>query len=218
MMETNKVTISGFIDNNGVVYNHSVMKEEFFIGTVNSRRMSGVVDKIPFIISEKLIDKNVSYVGKFVKIEGQFRSFNKYEGDSRRQLILQVFVNKIEILEGEEYENCDHMNHITLRGFLCKKPTLRKTPLKRDIADVLLAVNRVRNTKSDYIPCICWGRNASFAEKLEVGESVEISGRIQSREYIKNKDSENPEIRVAYEVSVNIFNQVDESDEDEQFQ
>ena len=129
---------------------------------------------------------------------GQFRSYNKHE-ETKNRLILSLFVRELNVLEdGEEMQ---HPNQIYLDGYICKPPIYRMTPLGREIADVLLAVNRAYG-KSDYIPCICWGRNARFAGKLEVGEHVAVWGRIQSREYQKKLENDEVINRIAYEVSV----------------
>ena len=133
-----------------------------------------------------------------VYVTGQFRSYNRHE-EKKNRLVLSVFARELEFIEEEreEYKS----NEIYLDGFVCKEPIYRKTPLGREIADLLIAVNRSYG-KSDYIPCICWGRNARFASGFEVGNHVEIWGRIQSREYVKKISDSITEKRVAYEVSV----------------
>ena len=155
-------------------------------------------DRIPLMVSERLVDVKESYRGKIVEVHGQFRSYNKHE-ESRNRLILSVFVREFAFV-GEE-GTLTKPNSIYLDGYICKPPVYRKTPLGREIADLLLAVNRPYG-KSDYIPCICWGRNARYASAFEVGGHVLIWGRIQSREYIKRTGENETEKRVAYEVSV----------------
>ena len=131
-------------------------------------------------------------------VSGQFRSDNRHD-EQKNRLVLSVFVREVSFIE-EELDGAK-TNNIFLDGYICKLPVYRKTPLGREIADLLLAVNRPYG-KSDYIPCICWGRNARFASTFEVGEHVQIMGRIQSREYIKKLTETETEKRIAYEVSV----------------
>ena len=150
------------------------------------------------MISERLIDVTKDYTGEFIMVNGQFRSYNRHE-EMKNRLILSVFVREITFVE-EELDGAK-TNQIFLDGFICKEAIYRKTPLGREIADLLVAVNRSYG-KSDYIPCICWGRNARFAAGFEVGTHVQIWGRIQSREYVKKINETEAEQRVAYEVSV----------------
>jgi single-stranded DNA-binding protein len=161
---------------------------------------------IPVMVSERLIDVKQDYKGKFVEVLGQFRSYNRHE-ESKNKLVLSVFAREVKMMD-ELTENAKP-NHIFLDGFVCKQPIYRKTPLGREIADVLLAVNRPYG-KSDYIPCICWGRNARFAEGFAVGGHVQIWGRIQSREYQKKMTEIDFEKRVAYEVSVSKLEYLEE--------
>ena len=166
--------------------------------TVSDKRLSNSEDRIPLMISERLIDVSQDYTGEFIMVSGQFRSYNRHD-EQKNRLVLSVFVREVEFIE-EELDGAK-TNNIFLDGYICKLPVYRKTPLGREIADLLLAVNRPYG-KSDYIPCICWGRNARFASTFEVGEHVQIIGRIQSREYIKKLTETETEKRVAYEVSV----------------
>jgi single-stranded DNA-binding protein len=150
------------------------------------------------MISERLIDVKKDYRGKYMEASGQFRSYNRHE-EAKNRLVLSVFVRDVTVLSEEN--ECEKPNHIFLDGYICKPSIYRKTPLGREIADILLAVNRPYG-KSDYIPCICWGRNARFAESFDVGSHVQIWGRIQSREYQKRIGEEDYEKRIAYEISV----------------
>lgn len=165
---------------------------------VSVRRLSNSQDQIPVMVSERLIDVSQDYTGEFIMVSGQFRSYNRHD-EVKNRLVLSVFAREIEFVE-EELDGAK-TNNILLDGYICKLPVYRKTPLGREIADLLLAVNRPYG-KSDYIPCICWGRNARYASSFEVGEHVQITGRIQSREYVKKLTEERTERRVAYEVSV----------------
>ncbi len=172
------------------------MGEGFYTAQVTVDRLSEVTDTIPIMVSERLIDVTQDYIGKYVEIRGQFRSYNQYNEEHNR-LILHVFATKMEILEEEDYP----INKIYLDGYICKPTVYRKTPLGREISDVLLAVNRSYH-KSDYIPCICWGRNARYASSLEVSSHLQMEGRIQRREYSKRISETETESRTAYEVSV----------------
>lgn len=162
------------------------------------RRLSSSQDRIPLMISERLMDVTQDYTGEFIMATGQFRSYNRHD-EQKNRLILSVFVREVSFID-EELDGAK-TNTILLDGYICKLPVYRKTPLGREIADLLLAVNRPYG-KSDYIPCICWGRNARFASSFEVGEHVQVLGRIQSREYVKRLSETETEKRMAYEVSV----------------
>lgn len=198
--ENNQVTLSGEIVSN-FKFSHEVYGEGFYIAMLASERESGAKDIIPIMVSERLVDVKPEWTGRFVRVSGQFRSYNKHEGE-RNRLILSVFVREFEEMEFENgIPNAPDGNSIFLDGYICKKPTHRKTPLGREITDILLAVNR-KYGKSDYIPCIAWGRNAKFASGLEVGTRLQIEGRIQSRDYQKRISDDEVEARVAYEVSI----------------
>ena len=199
---------TNYLDNNHLVlvgkivsdksYSHEIYGEKFYVFNLEVVRLSSTVDIIPITISERLLTGMELTVGKKVSVEGQFRSYNNYENE-RNRLILTVFAK--EIIEVSEDEKDDITNEVTLVGYVCKKPVYRQTPFGREIADVLLAVNRAYN-KSDYIPCIAWGRNARFCQNIEVGTEVKIVGRVQSRTYEKKFEDGTVETRVAYEVSV----------------
>jgi primosomal replication protein N len=191
MTKNNRVTIAGRIATVSE-YSHEVFGEKFYKMNVEVERTSGSTDVIPVIVSERF--GILGPLGKFVQISGQYRSHNVHTEDGNR-LELNVFASEIEI--PERYID---KNKIELDGFICKPPTYRKTPLGREIADLMLAVNR-QYGKSDYIPCILWGRNARFVSGLDIGSRLKIEGRIQSREYTKQISETESEIRVAYEVS-----------------
>ncbi|MBU9739674.1 MULTISPECIES: single-stranded DNA-binding protein [Diplocloster] len=197
VIENNQVTIIGEIISD-FSFSHEVFGEGFYMVDVNVRRLSDSYDCIPLMVSERLIDVTRDYRGESIQVAGQFRSYNRHE-EKKNRLVLSVFVRELEFIS-EEVENAK-TNQIFLDGYICKPPVYRKTPLGREIADLLLAVNRPYG-KSDYIPCICWGRNARYASGFEVGGHVEIWGRIQSREYMKKIDENDAEKRIAYEVSV----------------
>ena len=197
IIENNQVTIMGEIAS-PFLFSHEVYGEGFYMVDVNVKRLSNSEDNIPLMISERLIDVSQDYTGEFIMVSGQFRSYNRHD-EQKNRLVLSVFVREVSFIE-EELDGAK-TNNIFLDGYICKLPVYRKTPLGREIADLLLAVNRPYG-KSDYIPCICWGRNARFASGFEVGEHVQIIGRIQSREYIKKLTETDTEKRVAYEVSV----------------
>ncbi len=179
-------------------FSHEVYGEGFYMFDLEVPRLSDTSDVIPVIVSERLLSGQNFNVGAKVVIDGQYRSYNNIINE-KNKLVLTVFVK--EIREQVEDDKNQNSNEIILNGFVCKKPIYRTTPFGREIADILLAVNRAYN-KSDYIPCIAWGRNARFCQNLEVGQSVKIYGRIQSRQYEKKLEDGSSEIRRAYEVSV----------------
>lgn len=197
IIENNQVSIIGEIVSE-FVFSHEVFGEGFYLVDVMVKRLSESSDRIPVMISERLIDVNQDYRGEFIRIIGQFRSYNRHE-EKKNRLVLSVFAREVSFTE-EETDKVK-TNQIFLDGYICKPPVYRKTPLGREISDMLVAVNRPYG-KSDYIPCICWGRNARFSSNFEVGGHVQIWGRIQSREYMKKMEGDFTEKRVAYEVSV----------------
>ncbi len=197
IIENNQVTIMGEVTST-FSFSHEVFGEGFYMVDVSVRRLSNSEDKIPVMISERLIDVSQDYTGEFIMVSGQFRSYNRHD-EQKNRLVLSVFAREVSFIE-EELDGAK-TNSILLDGYICKLPVYRKTPLGREIADLLLAVNRPYG-KSDYIPCICWGRNARFSSAFEVGEHVQILGRIQSREYVKKLTETETEKRTAYEVSV----------------
>ena len=197
VIENNQVTVMGEIVSD-FSYSHEIFGEGFYMVDVRVQRLSDSYDVIPLMVSERLIDIAADYKGMFICVNGQFRSYNRHE-ERKNRLVLSVFAREIEFIE--EIEESSKTNQIFLDGYICKEPIYRKTPLGREIADVLLAVNRPYG-KSDYIPCICWGRNARYASSFKVGERCAVWGRIQSREYMKKIDEDQVERRVAFEVSV----------------
>ncbi len=181
-------------------YSHEIYGEKFYVFSLEVIRLSQATDIIPITISERLLtDVDIS-IGKEIKVEGQFRSYNSYENE-RNRLILTVFAKEISEVVHSDEEKEEITNTVELVGYICKKPIYRQTPFGREIADILLAVNRAYN-KSDYIPCIAWGRNARFCQNMEVGVEVKITGRVQSRSYEKKHEDGTVETRVAYEVSI----------------
>ena len=195
----NQVTIAGKVVSE-FAYSHTVYGEDFYTVDIEVSRLSNSNDIIPVMVSERILDVHEDYRGYVLHANGQFRSYNRHE-ETRNRLILSVFVREISVLDDEEGEAENKPNQIYLDGYICKEPVYRMTPLGREIADILLAVNRAYG-KSDYIPCICWGRNARFAGKLKVGEHVAVWGRIQSREYQKRIGNDQIISKTAYEVSV----------------
>ncbi len=182
-------------------YSHEIYGEKFYVFSLEVVRLSSTTDIIPITISERLLTNVDISIGREVKVEGQFRSYNSYENE-RNRLILTVFAKEIEEFVHNESEDKELVtNEVELVGYICKKPIYRQTPFGREIADVLLAVNRAYN-KSDYIPCIAWGRNARFCQNMEIGAEVKITGRVQSRSYEKKHEDGTTETRVAYEVSI----------------
>jgi len=197
IIENNMVTISGKVISN-VEFSHEVYGEGFYYFILDVPRLSDCSDRIPVTISERLTSKEKLEIGTIVEVEGQFRSYNSYSDEGNR-LVLTVFARDITFLDDEK--KIKNPNQIFLNGYICKKPVYRTTPFGREITDILLAVNRPYN-KSDYIPCIAWGRNARFSENLAVGDNIKIWGRIQSRTYQKKLETGEVLTKTAYEVSI----------------
>ena len=202
-------------------FSHEIYGEKFYIFDLAVPRLSGNADIIPITVSERLLSINELKIDSKIIVEGQFRSYNSYQNE-RNRLVLTVFAKDIKFVENQEEEievSKDVVsNEVILNGYICKKPIYRQTPFGREISDLLLAVNRAYN-KSDYIPCIAWGRNARFCENIPVGTEVKIVGRVQSRTYEKKYDDGRVETKVAYEVSVSsleVVNQDNNSNENEE--
>lgn len=181
----------------GFTFSHEIYGESFYSFTMEVARLSNSSDMIPMLVSERLMDISESMEGKLIAVQGQFRSYNKHTG-GRSRLLLSVFVREWAPAEPDDPRN---PNNIFLDGYICKKPVYRTTPLGREITDLLIAVNRPYN-KSDYIPAIAWGRNAKYAETMEVGQNIRIYGRIQSRNYQKKLSEDKTDVKTAYEVSI----------------
>lgn len=197
-IKNNQVTLIGeLVSNFG--FDHECYGEGFYTAMLASKRLSGKKDIVPVMVSERIVDTGADWIGAFVRVFGRFRSYNKIEGGKNR-LILSVFAEEFEECEGSGIIGNSGESRIFLDGYICKQPNYRKTPLGREVSEILFAVNR-KYGKSDYIPCIAWGRNARFASGLEVGTRLQIEGRIQSREYQKRISDDEFETRVAYEVS-----------------
>lgn len=206
-IDKNQVTVYGKVAS-APAFSHEVFGEGFYMVDVLIKRLSGYKDRIPLMISERLMDMTKDYTGEFITVSGQFRSYAWNDGQ-KNHMDLFVFAREVSFANAESDE--ENINSIMLDGFICKSPKYRKTPFGREIADLLLAVNRPYG-KSDYIPCICWGRNARYVSSLEVGERVKLIGRIQSREYDKRISETEKETRIAYEVSVSKLEVVNEND------
>ena len=217
-LENNYLTLVGKVTGEKR-FSHEIYGERFYIFDLSIPRLSGNADIIPITVSERLITDEMLQEGKKLLVKGQFRSYNSYENEKNR-LILTVFAK--DVTEGEEVEEENEIaikdvitNEVVLIGYICKKPIYRQTPFGREIADLLLAVNRAYN-KSDYIPSIAWGRNARFCQNLEVGTRVKIVGRVQSRNYDKKLEDGTVETRVAYEVSIGSLEVIDEKDDEKE--
>ena len=206
--DNNSILIGGVVVSEPE-FSHEVFEEKFYSFNLETKRLSDYNDVLPVIISERLIDIKSIKNGLLVKIKGQFRSYNKLV-DNKSKLVLSIFAKEIEVVEDESVITLNEANFI---GYICKNPIYRKTPLGREIADVLVAVNRSYK-KSDYIPCILWGRNAKFCETISVGSRVKLTGRIQSRKYEKKLEDGTVLSKVAYEVSISKF-AIDKDEEKE---
>ena len=235
-LENNYLTLVGKVTSEKK-FSHEIYGERFYSFDLTIPRLSGAADVIPVTVSERLITDDMLQIGTKLLIKGQFRSYNSYENE-KNKLILTVFAKDIEKLEEKEehdeqstenvedgentetpkrdYFRKDYItNEVVLIGYICKKPVYRQTPFGREIADLLLAVNRAYN-KSDYIPSIAWGRNARFCQNLEVGTEVKIVGRVQSRNYEKKLEDGSIVKKVAYEVSIGsleVIKQAENKDE-----
>ena len=221
-LENNYLTLVGKVTGEKK-FSHEIYGERFYIFNLSIPRLSGNADIIPITVSERLIKEDTLQEGKKLLIKGQFRSYNSYENEKNR-LILTVFAK--DVMEVEEQENEEEndivrkdivTNEVVLIGYICKKPIYRQTPFGREISDLLLAVNRAYN-KSDYIPCIAWGRNARFCQNLEVGSQVKVVGRVQSRKYEKKHEDGTIENRVAYEVSIGSLEVIEEKDNENEIE
>lgn len=202
-------------------FSHEIYGERFYVFKLAIPRLSGNEDIIPITISERLIGEETLQQGKKLLVKGQFRSYNSYENEKNR-LILTVFAKDVMEVEEKEEEEENEMvrkdtitNEVILIGYLCKKPIYRQTPFGREISDLLLAVNRAYN-KSDYIPCISWGRTARFCQNLEVGSQVKVVGRVQSRTYEKKYEDGTSQTRVAYEVSIGSLEVIEDKNEEKE--
>ena len=216
-LENNYLTLVGKVTGEKK-FSHEIYGERFYVFNLTIPRLSGISDIIPITISERLFEDGMLEEGKKLLVKGQFRSYNSYEGE-RNRLILTVFAKDVKVLEENEEETENEFakkdvvtNEVVLRGYNCKKPIYRQTPFGREIADILLAVNRAYN-KSDYIPCIAWGRNARFCQNLAVGSQIKLVGRVQSRTYEKKYEDGTVEERVAYEVSVGSLEVIEENED-----
>ena len=195
--ENNRATLAGEVCSE-LTFSHMIYGERFFLFQLRIPRLSENFDIVNITISERFFADVLPEEGDLLLVEGQFRSYNNFSNTGNR-LILTVFAKYVEKITS--LDTIDNPNQIYLSGYICKAPVYRTTPFQREIADILLAVNRFYN-KSDYIPCIAWGRNAKYAEGLSVGTHLKIWGRIQSREYQKRLDEENFITKTAYEISI----------------
>ncbi|MBO4293179.1 MAG: single-stranded DNA-binding protein [Clostridia bacterium] len=214
-LENNYITLVGKVTGEKKL-SHEIYGEKFYVFNLEIPRLSGNSDIIPVTISERIINDDTLVEGKKLLVKGQFRSYNSYVNE-KNKLILTVFAKDIvEVTENEVEEENEMVkkdvvtNEVVLIGYICKKPIYRQTPFGREIADILLAVNRAYN-KSDYIPCIAWGRNARFCQTIDVGVQVKIVGRVQSRTYEKKFEDGTVETRVAYEVSIGSLEVINEN-------
>lgn len=192
----NNISVTGLVNSN-LEFSHEVYDEKFYKFQIKVDRLSASADILPVTVSEKIIDKEQLQIGKLINVTGQLRSYNNFNSDeTKTKLILTIFAKNINIEPAS-----DVINEVNLIGYICKPTVYRTTPFGREITDLLLAVNRA-HSKSDYIPCIAWGRNAKFAEGLNVGDNIEISGRMQSREYQKTLLNGDVVNKMAYELSI----------------
>ena len=202
--DTNIVNLRGELEEE-LKFSHEIFGEKFYNAMIKIHRLSDTYDVLPITISERLLEEVNLKENNLVDLSGQLRSYNK-NIDNKNKLVLTIFTREIKDASGESKDP----NSIFLDGYICKEPIYRKTPLGREIADLLVAINRPYN-KSDYIPSIVWGRNAKFAKKLKVGDRIQMWGRVQSRDYEKKLENGEVEKRVAYEVSISKIKKMDEN-------
>lgn len=208
MIENNKIELCGVIASTPEL-NHKNYGENFYGFRLSCSRKSTEKDMLPIIVSDRLVEIKDLQVGKKISVKGQVRTFNKHISDDKRKLLIMVFARDVREVEEESESAPEFNNNVKLSGYICKPPVYRVTPKGREIADVLIAVNRMYG-KADYIPCITWGRNARYAGNIDVGTRIDVEGRLQSREYTKKLDDGTEEIRTAYEISVS---RIEESEE-----
>lgn len=199
----NKITLKGTIESE-VEFSHRVYGEEFIKFELSVVRTSGFKDIIPITVSKRLIGRSELSRGDYIYIEGQIRTYNRFT-DGKNRLLITAFVRELEKVDKYEFEVDE--NYVFLEGYICREPYFRVSPRGREITDIMLAVNRMYG-KSDYIPCIAWGRNARYAGLLDIGTKVRITGRIQSREYSKKIDEDNYIIRTAREISIHKIEEI----------
>ena len=204
--DTNLVNLRGELDDN-LEFSHEIFGEKFYNTKIKINRLSDSYDVLPITVSDRLLQDIDFENNKFVSVVGQLRSYNK-NINNRNRLVLTVFAREIKQLES--VEDSKDPNSIFLDGYICKSPVYRKTPLGREITDLLVAINRPYN-KSDYIPSIVWGRNAKFAKSLKIGDRIQMWGRVQSREYEKKIDDGQVLKKVAYEVSISKIKKTSEN-------
>lgn len=209
-LKNNQIKVHGKIISD-MTFSHEVYGESFYNFNLEIVRLSDSTDVLPVTISERLFESDMIKIGAVVDITGQIRSYNNFvDTENKNRLVLTIFARDIEFLDDDSKGT--NPNEVLLNGFICKAPVYRTTPFGREIADILIAVNRAYN-KSDYIPCIAWGRNARFASKLTVGDNISLSGRMQSRNYQKKLENGDVIERVAYEVSISKIEVVKEENE-----
>lgn len=209
--KNNQVQITGEVITN-FIFDYEVHGEGFYKCFIRVPRISGAFDQIPIMVSDRLVEVSAHWLGNWITVTGRLQAYNLHEG-GRNKVKIYVFAKEVEALDTMKGVPQDQ-NRVILNGFLCKKPTYRKTPLGREITDLVFAVNREYGN-SDYIPCICWGRNARYVVGLDVGTCLTLEGRIQSREYIKKLEDGCEEQRTAYEVSVSIVREPEQETHNE---
>lgn len=199
--ENNRVSLGGEIVS-GFEFSHKRYGEEFYITKIAIERLSGALDIIPVMVSERLVDVSEDLTCSPVEVFGQIRSYTYYKNG---KIMLYMFAKEIFVHDASD--GCRHRNNVILNGYICRPTIYRKTPFGREVTDIYISVNRKFN-KSDCIPCIAWGRGARLSEKLNIGSMIHIAGRMQSREYKKKISNEEFESRVAYEVSISMIEEV----------
>ena len=173
-------------------FSHENHGKRFFQLFLEVPRLSGAVDILPVIAEEGILNSADLGCGALFTVTGQVRSHN-IRSDGRRHLLIFVFASSLVCEDGEP------LNEVTVNGTICREPTYRRTPLGREICDVMLAVPRAFK-RADYLPCILWGKTAQEISRCHTRDNLTISGRLQSRVYTKLTETGSQE-RTAYEIS-----------------
>ncbi len=188
---TNQVILRGTLAS-APRFSHENHGKRFFRFYLDVPRLSSAVDTLPIVAPEALLESTLLEEGALLCVTGQVRSHN-LRSDGKRHLLIFVFASSLALQDGEP------ANQVTLEGFLCREPTYRRTPLGREICDVMLAVPRAFQ-RADYLPCILWGRTAQEISRCHTRDSLRITGRLQSRVYTKVTE-EGSQQKTAYEIS-----------------
>ena len=187
----NQILLRGELDTLPA-FSHESHGRRFYSFTLAVERLSGTMDLLHCVAAEELVQALDPSGGEMVELIGQVRSFNNRSGAGRR-LVISAYAEQLRTCDDEP------ANEVILCGSICRQPIFRRTPLGREICDLMLAVNRPYR-RADYLPCILWGHTAQHCANFPVGTTLQLTGRLQSRTYVKQLET-GSEQRVAYEIS-----------------